>query len=86
MDMARRKEKSENRPVLCPIALDESWKSKVDVSHGPGDENRQLWRTMVSKNVMDFSAWRTEAFQEVFDKLVRGLRLYYGPKNSPPGT
>lgn len=81
--MARKKEKDEGRPVLCPVALDDAWRAKLDASVGPGDENRALWRTLQAKLVIDFSAWKTRAFAEEFGKLVHGLRVYYGPKDPP---
>jgi hypothetical protein len=46
LDMARSKEKAEGRAVLCPVALDNAWKTKVEAKDGPGDPNRQLWRTL----------------------------------------
>ena len=36
LDMARAKEKAEGRAVLCPVALDDAWKSKVEAKGGPG--------------------------------------------------
>lgn len=80
LDMARRKEKEEGRPVLCPIALDDAWKRKIDAGEGPGDPSRPLWRTLAQKLVLDFSSWKTKKFDEEFGKLVRGLQLHYGPK------
>ena len=59
LDMARRKEKEENRDVLCPVALDESWKAKAfDLE----TDDRALWRTLTHKNILDFSGWKTKAF------------------------
>lgn len=72
LEQARRKEKQENRDFLCPVALDESWKVKAD--------RHVLWRQVKQKNVLDFSRWKTRAFEEPFGKLVRGLRRYYGPR------
>jgi uncharacterized protein YjbI with pentapeptide repeats len=83
LDMARKKEKVEGRAVLCPVALDDAWRAKVDASDGPGDPSRPLWRTLTQKLVIDFSPWKTKAFDEVFGKLVRGLRVHYGPKDAP---
>lgn len=80
LDMARQKEKAEGRAVLCPIAFDDAWKAKLDASGGPGDPKRALWLTLEAKLVMDFSAWKTKAFGEEFGKLLRGLRVNYGPK------
>jgi hypothetical protein len=79
LDMARQKEKDERRAVLCPIALDGAWKDKVGANDGPGDPSRQLWRTLTQKLVLDFSE-KSEAFDVVFQKLVRGLKPNYGPR------
>ena len=48
---ARKKEKDERRDVLCPVALDDSWKAKVD-----SDPN---WGHLANKLVVDFSGWKT---------------------------
>jgi hypothetical protein len=69
LEIARRKEKAENRDVLCPVALDDSWKTKVE-----GDV---LWRQLAKKNILDFSAWKTKAFGTQFKKLVKGLKIHY---------
>jgi uncharacterized protein YjbI with pentapeptide repeats len=82
LDMARQKEKAEGRAVLCPVALDDAWKTKLDASGGPGDPSRALWRTLQTKLVMDFSPWKTKAFDATFGKLVRGLKVNYGPQGS----
>jgi hypothetical protein len=79
LDMARAKERNEKRAVLCPVALDDAWKAKVDAKGSPGDPSRALWRTLTQKLVVDFSGWKTEAFDEAFQKLVRGLKVNYGP-------
>jgi hypothetical protein len=73
LDMARSREKLENRDVLCPIALDAAWKSRME----PEAPNRALWLTIKHKNVLDFSKWRTKAFEPVYEKLLRGLKNYY---------
>jgi uncharacterized protein YjbI with pentapeptide repeats len=80
LDMARNKEKAEGRAVLCPVALDDAWKAKVDAKGSPGDPSRQLWRTLHQKLVLDFSGWTTKAFDEAFQKLLRGLNTNYGPR------
>ena len=77
--MARKKKKAERRPVLCPVALDDAWKQKVELRDGPGDPNRQLWLTLQQKLVVDFSGWKTKASDEAFQKLLRGLKTNYGP-------
>jgi hypothetical protein len=83
LDMARAKEKAEKRAVLCPIALDDAWKTKVDAKDRPGDPSRQLWRTLTQKLVVDFSGGTTEAFDGAFEKLLRGLKVNYGPGDPP---
>jgi len=78
--MARVKEKAERRAVLCPVAVNDYWKAKVATKDTPGDPRRALWRTL--KLIVDFSRWRTKAFDEVFGKLVRGLKVNYGPPSA----
>ena len=75
LEMARKKEKEEKRDVLCPIALDDSWKSKLE----PDDPYRGLWRTLTAKNVLDFSMWNSGEFESTYEKLIRGLKIYYPP-------
>ena len=77
LEMVREKEKSEGHPVLCPIALDDAWKAKVGAKDGPGDPTRYLWRTVKQKLVIDFSKWKTRAFNTAFKKLLRGLKVDY---------
>ncbi len=71
LEMARKKEREEHRDVLCPVALDDSWKAKM---------NDVLWRQVKKKNVLDFAKWKTKAFNAQFEKLVKGLKIYYAPK------
>jgi|GEM_PF-378698 len=78
LEMARRKEIDESRDVLCPIAIDDSWKTKMNVT----EPNRALWLTLKQKLVIDFSKWRSKAFEPAFEKLYRGLKIYYPPKDS----
>src|SRR5208282_5493394 len=59
LEMARRKEIDESRDVLCPIAIDDSWKTKMNVT----EPNRALWLTLKQKLVIDFSKWRSKAFE-----------------------
>jgi uncharacterized protein YjbI with pentapeptide repeats len=80
--MARKKEKAEKRAVLCPICLDDAWKEKVEPEDGPGDEFQGLWETVTGKYIVDFSGWEGGAFGEAFQRLLRGLKTYYGPTPS----
>ena len=73
LEAARKKEIDENRDVLCPVAVDDSWMGKVD-------EN-VLWRQLKKKLVIDFSSWRTKSFEAQFEKLTKGMKLnYVAPK------
>lgn len=74
---ARDKERSEGRPVLCPIALDPDWEAKL-----PDDADTVLWRTVKKKAVLDFSAWDQRGFDDAFAKLLKGLPIYYGVPES----
>jgi uncharacterized protein YjbI with pentapeptide repeats len=67
---ARGLEKEFGRDVLCPVALDDSWKS--------ASWPRQLMAQIIEYNILDFSAWRDDAkFDGMFRKLIDGLELFY---------
>jgi len=68
---ARELEKETGRDVLCPIALDDSWKT----SRWPAPLVEQVQKY----NILDFSSWRHGTqFAEMFERLMAGLRLFYG--------
>lgn len=69
LEEAREKEKKEKRDVLCPIAIDASWKDKGGI----------LWRKLKrDKVILDFSDWLTEQeFKKQFDRLIKGYQLNY---------
>lgn len=78
---ARRKEQDENRHILCPIALDDAWcnpeKHGVAVQkaverHGPELDHLKTY------NVIPFGDGYS--FDEQFDKVIRGMLKFYGPK------
>jgi hypothetical protein len=71
VELARAREKQEGREFLCPIALDDSWKTL----------DQPVWtQVRREKNILDFSGWLDEPrFRDSFDKLFRGLKLYYRP-------
>ncbi|MCA9470285.1 MAG: toll/interleukin-1 receptor domain-containing protein [Nitrospira sp.] len=76
---ARTLEKETGRYVLCPITLDETWKT----STWPGRLQGQIEKY----NILDFSAWSDEeAFSRSLGKLIAGLDAYYKPPISglPP--
>lgn len=67
---ARGLEKDMGRDVLCPIALDDSWKS----SHWPA----RLMEQIKEYNILDFSEWEDDVkFEGMFRKLIDGLELFY---------
>ncbi len=64
-----RKEKTP-RDVLCPIALDDSWKDS--------DWGGPLRRQIEKYNILDFSEWEDGARMDVaFQELIDGLGLFY---------
>lgn len=68
--MAREMEKEMGRDVLCPVALDDSWKS----SPWP----KRVMEQIKEYNILDFSAWEDDdKFEGVFRKLIDGLQLFY---------
>ncbi len=70
---ARELEKKLGRDVLCPVALDDAWKS----CSWP----ERLRAQIDEYNILDFSGWRDKAtFERQFGKLLDGLSLFYKPK------
>lgn len=68
--MAREIEKEMKRDVLCPIALDDSWKS--------GPWPKRVMEQIMEYNILDFSAWEDDVkFEGIFRKLIDGLELFY---------
>lgn len=51
---------------LCPISVDDSWKSKMD---------NPIWGHLSDKLILDFSPWKTKAFDKQFDKLLKGMKI-----------
>ena len=71
---ARGLEKEMGRDVLCPVALDDSWKS----SAWP----KRVMEQIMEYNILDFSAWEDEVkFEGIFRKLIDGLELFYKDKS-----
>jgi len=67
---ARGFEKEIGRDVLCPIALDDSWKD----SRWP----KRVMEQIMEYNILDFSAWKDDSkFDGMFRKLIDGLELFY---------
>ncbi len=68
---ARELEKELGRDVLCPVALDDSWKN-----HSPWEKH--LMEQVKKYNILDFSAWKDDSkFGNMFRKLIDGLELFY---------
>ena len=69
-ESARELEKELKRDVLCPIALDNSWKDC--------DWPMRLRRQIKDYNILDFSQWQDEElFSRQFSRLVNGLDIYF---------
>jgi len=67
---ARELEKEMGRDVLCPVALDDSWKN----SPWP----KRVMEQVMEYNILDFSAWEDDRkFDGMFRKLIDGLELFY---------
>ena len=72
---ARRLEKELGHDVLCPVALDDSWKDCR--------WSARLREQIEEYHVLDFSGWRDgAAFDRMYRKLVDGLELFYRGKAS----
>lgn len=72
LEKARELEKKGvHKYVLCPIAIDDSWKT----ANWPGP----LMSQVKKYNILDFSDWENHPFFEnQMKKLLRGLKLFYG--------
>jgi len=67
---ARELEKEIGRDVLCPVALDDSWKT----SPWP----KRFMEQVMEYNILDFSSWHNNSkFENTFNKLIDGLGLFY---------
>jgi len=67
---ARELEKETGRNVLCPVAIDDSWKS----SSWP----KRVMEQVMEYNILDFSKWEDDGeFEKQFRKLIDGLDLFY---------
>jgi len=70
---ARGLEKELGRDVLCPVALDDSWKTC--------DWPSPLRQQIMKYNILDLSNWRDPAvFDRQFRRLLDGLALFYKPE------
>ena len=75
--LARQIEKEIGKDVLCPISLDDSWKT--------AKWSARLMKQIKEYNILDYSNWKDDkAFTQVFNKMISGLDMFYKPdaKNS----
>lgn len=67
---ARDLEKEMVRDVLCPVALDDSWKSRP--------WPKRVMEQIMEYNILDFSNWKDDTqFGDMFRRLIDGLELFY---------
>jgi uncharacterized protein YjbI with pentapeptide repeats len=67
---AREKEKRTGKDALCPVALDDNWRTC-------GWPER-LREQIEEYHILDFTNWQdNDRFQEMFGKLLEGLNLFY---------
>lgn len=68
--LARKLEIESGRDVLCPVALDDTWKT----CKWPERIKEQI----MEYNILDFSSWEENtSFQTIFNKLIDGLNIFY---------
>jgi uncharacterized protein YjbI with pentapeptide repeats len=68
--LARKLEQEMGRDVLCPVALDNSWKT----CWWP----ERLREQIMEYNVLDFSNWQdSDDMRRMFSRLIEGLGLFY---------
>jgi uncharacterized protein YjbI with pentapeptide repeats len=77
LEIAHDKERSEQRDVLCPVALDQSWRRRVQVE--------ALWRQLRKKKVLDFSGWQSDRFELEYAVLLDNLNMNYDRKTTGSG-
>lgn len=67
---ARSLEKEMHKDVLCPVALDDSWKNSPWA--------KRIMEQIMEYNILDFSEWKDDSkFESIFNKLIDGLGLFY---------
>ncbi len=67
---ARTLEKEMKKDILCPIALDGSWKNSPWA--------KRIMEQIMEYNILDFSEWNDDTkFESTFNKLIDGLELFY---------
>jgi hypothetical protein len=67
---AREKEKQTGKDALCPVALDDRWKT----CRWP----ERLREQIMEYNILDFSNWQEpDEFERIFAKLIDRLAIFY---------
>jgi hypothetical protein len=79
LDTARKIEKAANRDVLFPVALDDSWKTRMTDTSWKAKLEDLLWRRDKTKLVVDFANWALEDCERQFQTLLRGFNIEYSP-------
>jgi uncharacterized protein YjbI with pentapeptide repeats len=63
-------EQETGRHILCPVALDDSWKD--------GRWPKRIMEQIAEYNILDFSGWKDRThFEEMFRKLIETLELFH---------
>jgi hypothetical protein len=75
LDGARRIERISQRNVLFPVALDDSWKSRMTDTSWKAKLEDLLWRHSKTQLVVDFRNWESDDFEGDFQSLLRGIAL-----------
>lgn len=72
--LARKLEKDIDKDVMCPIALDDTWKT----SKWP----RRIRNQVEEYNILDFSNWKQKReFNKMIDRLFTGMSIFYNDTN-----
>lgn len=67
---SRALEKETKRDILCPVALDDSWKNSPWA--------KRIMDQIMEYNILNFSEWQDDTkFESTFNKLIDGLELFY---------
>ena len=75
LDLARIRRRSKTAPSCAPWLWTTAGKPRFRTRT---PMTGTLWRTLTKKNILDFSGWRSDGFEEPFTKLLDGIKRYYG--------
>ena len=69
MRLARKLEKDLGEPVLCPISLDDAWKTPV--------WQGRILEQIPTEKVLSFADWRDKAAAQVqFEQLIEAIAVF----------